>query len=199
MTNASGSAGGLSEGSTIAPNDQEQDEAHDPQHRLPQILDQKRDDRTERRPDDHRARILEAAKAHRDKPGQHKRHEKLDEAVEAEIAGPRKQRRIDWRGDRIDRRRCGGERRPGGEIDHRPHDRQRQGADGQEHHHQPLQRRLAAFMGVGADPRGQGDQLRGRGGRPAEPADVRRFVSPHDFSPAMPSSCAYPHFVFALT
>ena len=71
--------------------DQEQDEAHDPQQSLPQILDQKRNDRTERRPDDHRARIPEAAKAHRDKPGQREGHEKLDEAVEAEIAGPGKQ------------------------------------------------------------------------------------------------------------
>ena len=35
--------------------DQEQDEAHDPEHGLAQILDQQRDERTERRPDDHDA------------------------------------------------------------------------------------------------------------------------------------------------
>ena len=161
--------------------DQEQDEAHDPQHRLAQILDQKRDERAKRRPDDHRARILEAAKAHRDKPGQHKGHKKLDKAVEAKVAGPGEQGRVDRRGDRIDRWRCGGERRPGGEIDHRPQDRQRQDADGHEDHHQPLQRRVAAFMRICADARGQGDELRGRGGRPAEPADLWRLVSPHGF------------------
>ncbi len=159
--------------------DQEQDEAHDPQQSLAQILDQKRDERTERRPDDHRARILEAAKAHRDHPGQHKRHEKLDEAIEAEVAGPGKQSRIDRRGDRIDRWRRGGERSPGGEIDHRPQDRHRQGADGQEDHHQPLQRRVTAFKRVGADPSSQGDQLREHGARPSEPAGVWLLVSPH--------------------
>ena len=173
--------GWLERGLENRAHDQEQDEAHDPQQSLAQILDQKRDDRTERRPDDHRARIPEAAKAHRDKPGQHKGHEKLDEAVEAEVAGPRKQRRIDRRGDRIDRRRGGGERSAGGEINHRPQDRQRQGADGQEDHHQPLQRRVAAFARIGADACGERDQLRGCGARPAEPADVRRLVSPHGF------------------
>ena len=111
--------------------DQEQDEAHDPQQRLAQILNQKRDDRTERRPNDHGARILEAAKAHHDKPGQRESHEELGEAVEAEIAGPSKQDRVDRRNHRIDRRRRGGERRPSGEVDNRPQDRQRQGADGQ--------------------------------------------------------------------
>ena len=184
MTNASGSSRRLERRLENRAHDQEQDEAHDPQDRLAQILDQKRDERAERRPDDHRARIPEAAKAHRDKPGQHKGHKKLDEAVEAKVAGPGEQGRVDRRGDRIDRWRCGGERRPGGEIDHRPQDRQRQDANGHEDHHQPLQRRVAAFMRICADARGQGDQLRGRGGRSAEPAEC---LAPR-LSPWFPSA-----------
>ena len=97
------------------------------------------------------------------------------------MQSPGKQDRVDGSDDRIDHGRRGCEGRPGREIDHRPQDRRRQGANGQEDHHQALQRRVTAFKRVGADPCGEGDQLRDRSGRPPEPADVRRVVSPHGF------------------
>ena len=42
---------------------QQHDEAHDPQHGLAQVLDQQRAQRTEGRPQDHRARLAVAASA----------------------------------------------------------------------------------------------------------------------------------------
>ena len=111
----------------------------------------------------------EPTQAQHQKPRQDQDREQLGEAIEAEIAGPREDRRIDRGDDRIKSGDRSSERYAGGEVDGAPQHCQGQGS-GAEHDDQPfLQRRFVAVGRIEADASGQGDETFGVIGNPAEP------------------------------
>ena len=124
--------------------------------------------------------FLEAAQAHHHDPRQHKGHEKLGEAVEAEVAGPAEKSRVDRGDERIDRGRRSGEGRPGGEVDHRPEDGQRKRANGSSGRADAAATPRRCSREDRRRPARRARRASRRGGRPAEPADVR-LVTPHGF------------------